>query len=96
MYVKLYTYPITNKIADKIVVIVYSTNFVGFETSSQIFHPGMLKKMFFNHARFNIRQTYNNDIMWIAWKLLHQQSGYAYLAFENHEDSNKKFVISFD
>ncbi len=56
----------------------------------------MLKKMFLNHARFNKRQTYNNDLMWIAWKLLYQQGGYAYLAFGNHEDSNKKFVISFD
>jgi hypothetical protein len=52
--------------------------------------------MFMNHARLNKRQTYNNELMWIAWKLLYQQGGYAYLAFGNHPDSNKKFVITFD
>lgn len=40
--------------------------------------------MFLNHAKKNKRQTYNNDMMWISWKLLFQQGGYAYIAFGNN------------
>lgn len=80
----------------KTIVSVYSTNFIKLNPSSQVKYPNFLKKMFMNHARLNKRQTYNNELMWIAWKLLYQQGGYAYLAFGNHPDSNKKFVITFD
>ena len=33
--------------------------------------------------------------MWISWKLLLQQGGYAYVAMGVDEQSNKKFVIDF-
>ena len=33
--------------------------------------------------------------MWISWKLLLQQGGYAYVAMGVDENSNKKFVIDF-
>ena len=33
--------------------------------------------------------------MWIAWKLLLQQGGYAYVAMGVEPQSNKKFVIDF-
>jgi hypothetical protein len=52
--------------------------------------------MFLSHARLNKRQVYNNGTMWIAWKLLYQQGGYAYIAFGNSSESQKKFVITFD
>jgi len=34
--------------------------------------------------------------MWISWKLLFQQGGYAYIALGNSEKSDKKFIVSFD
>ena len=52
--------------------------------------------MFLSHAKLNKRQTYNNGTMWIAWKLLYQQGGYAYIAFGNSSESQKKFFITFD
>ena len=33
--------------------------------------------------------------MWISWKLLLQQGGYAYVAMGVDPQSNKKFVIDF-
>mgnify|MGYP000885646756 FL=1 len=33
--------------------------------------------------------------MWISWKLLLQQGGYAYVAMVVDPQSNKKFVIDF-
>lgn len=33
--------------------------------------------------------------MWISWKLLLQQGGYAYVAMGVDPNSNKKFVIDF-
>lgn len=52
--------------------------------SPQNFEFMFLKKMFLTHAKKNKRQTYNNDTMWIAWKLLFQQGGFAYVAFGNN------------
>ena len=34
--------------------------------------------------------------MWISWKLLLQQGGYAYVAMGVDPQSNKKFVIDFN
>lgn len=34
--------------------------------------------------------------MWIAWKLLYQEGGYAYIAFGNAKTSKQKFVVTFD
>lgn len=34
--------------------------------------------------------------MWISWKLVFQQGGYAYIAFGNEAQSDKKFVITID
>jgi len=33
--------------------------------------------------------------MWISWKLLFQQGGYAYVGMGVDSKSNKKFVIDF-
>lgn len=34
--------------------------------------------------------------MWISYKLLYKQGGYAYVAMGNSNISNKKFIITFD
>ena len=52
--------------------------------------------MFLNHAKFHKRQSYHNDQMWISWKLLYQQGGYAYIALGNSSESKKKFHVTFD
>lgn len=54
----------------------------------------ILHRMFINHAKLNKRQTHNDDKMWISWKLLFQQGGFAYIAFGNSSDSDKKFVVT--
>jgi hypothetical protein len=52
--------------------------------------------MFLSHALENKRQAYNHGLMWIAWKLLFREGGFAYIAFGNHSESKKKFVVSVD
>jgi hypothetical protein len=52
--------------------------------------------MFLNHARGYKKNKYNNGLMWISWKLLLQQGGYAYVAMGVDSSSNKKFVIDFN
>jgi hypothetical protein len=59
-------------------------------------HPDLLKKVFLNHARGYKKNKYNNGLMWISWKLLLQQGGYAYVAMGVDSQSNKKFVIDFN
>ncbi len=39
---------------------------------------------------------YNNDLMWISYKLFYKQGGLAFIAIGNSKQSNKKFVITFD
>lgn len=34
--------------------------------------------------------------MWISYKLLYKQGGYAYIAMGNDLSSNKKFIVTFD
>ena len=96
LYAKLDPSRAKGEIPEKSNVSSYSSNFLTLQTIEQKSHPNLLKKMFLNHAKFNKRQTYNNGLMWIAWKLLYQQGGYAYIAFGNSAESNKKFVITFD
>lgn len=34
--------------------------------------------------------------MWISWKMMFQQGGFAFIGFGNNETSNRKFIINFD
>lgn len=77
-------------------VSVYSKQFTDLIPADQKSYPNFLKKIFLNHAKLNKRQTYNNDQMWISWKLLFQQGGYAYVALGNSSESKKNFVVQFD
>lgn len=45
------------------------------------------------HARNHKKNKYNNGFMWLSSKLFFHQGGYAYIAFGNEHNSNKKFVI---
>jgi hypothetical protein len=55
----------------------------------------LLQSAFLNYARLNKRKNYNNNLMWISWKLLFKEGGFAFIAFGNSYDSNKKFKINF-
>lgn len=33
--------------------------------------------------------------MWLSWKLLFKECGFAYIAFGNAKDSDKKFHVKF-
>jgi len=46
-----------------------------------------LKKAFLSHARNHKRQNFNDDLMWMSWKLFNQ-GGYGYVAFGNDKDSH--------
>jgi hypothetical protein len=59
-------------------------------------YPNILENAFLAHGRLNKRNTYNNDLMWISYKLLYKQGGYAYIAMGNDPSSNKKFIVTFD
>lgn len=96
LYAKLDPTRKANVLPTKSSVSVYSKQFTDLVPSDQKMHPDLLKKMFLNHARLHKRQTYNNEEMWISWKLLFQQGGYAYIALGNSPSSKKKFIVTFD
>jgi hypothetical protein len=57
--------------------------------------PNFLQSVFLNHGKLNKRKYYNNDKMWISWKLLFKEAGFAYIAYGNQKDSDKKFSVKF-
>lgn len=63
-------------------MIVYSQNALKVILSSQQANPDLLKKTFLSHARNAKRQLFNDDLMWMSWKLFNQ-GGYGYIAFGN-------------
>jgi hypothetical protein len=76
-------------------VSCYSPCFTLLDHTPQQKYPDILRQTFLSHARKNIKNEYNNGLMWISWKLLLQQGGYAYVAMGVDGKSNKKFVIDF-
>jgi hypothetical protein len=43
----------------------------------------------------NKRQFYNSDRMWISWKLMFKEGGFAFIVFGNQKGNNKKFHVKF-
>lgn len=82
-------------IPTKTVVSVYSPSFTTLENVPKTKYPDLLRHTFLLHARGNKKNEYNNGLMWISWKLMLQQGGYAYVAMGVEHESNKKFVIDF-
>ena len=62
----------------------YSNKLCKFQLTLKLVHPDFLQKVFLNYGRSNKRQFYNNNKMWISWKLLFKECGFAYIAFGNH------------
>jgi hypothetical protein len=56
----------------------------------------ILREVFLSHGRQNKRQKFQNNTMWLSWKLLFKEGGYAYIAFGNEKGSKQKFVITFN
>ena len=77
----------------KIMLGVYSTNYITLESVDRFRYPTLLKDVFLKHARNHKKNKYNNGFMWLSSKLFFHQGGYAYIAFGNEPGSNKKFVI---
>ena len=75
---------------------VYSVEFTHLLLTDKKSHPNFLNRVFLEYARLHKRQSYNNDQMWISWKLMFQQGGFAFVGFGNEKQSNRKFVITFD
>lgn len=83
-------------VPSKTVVSVYSPCFTTLEIVEQIKYPDLFRRAFLNQARGFKKNIYNNGLMWVSWKLLLQQGGYAYIAMGVDPLSNKKFVIDFN
>ena len=79
----------------KSVISCYSPSFTLLEHTPKTKYPDILRMTFLAHARNNKKNEYNNGLMWVSWKLLLQQGGYAYVAMGVDHQSNKKFVIDF-
>ena len=67
-------------------LILYSKNIIRLTSVNQEQNYECLKKAFMNYGREHKRQLYNNDLMWMSWKLVNQ-GGFGYLAFGNSKES---------
>jgi hypothetical protein len=73
-------------------LILYSQEKAKIQVSVQANHPDFLKKTFLSFGRDHKRQLYNEDKMWMSWKLVNQ-GGFAFIAFGNDISSKQKFVV---
>jgi hypothetical protein len=80
LFAKIDPTPSGNLIPLKTIVSVYSTRFTVLQPISQTKYANLFKEMLLRHAHSNKRNKYNDGLMWISWKLLFQQGGYAYIA----------------
>lgn len=95
LYSKIHPTPVKSYFPKSPKLVVYSQYNVKIDSVSQKSHPDLLKKTFLSHARNHKRQNFNDDLMWMSWKLFNQ-GGYGYVAFGNDKDSHDKFVITFN
>jgi hypothetical protein len=95
LFAKIDPSRIRHLVPSKTVVSVYAPGFTMLDSVPRAKHPDLLRHTFLAHARRNKKNEYNNGLMWISWKLLLQQGGYAYVAMGVDPQSNKKFVIDF-
>lgn len=55
----------------------------------------MLRECMLNHARLTKRRRYENNTLWISWKLMYKEGGYAYICFGTEKDAQFKWNVTF-
>jgi len=48
------------------------------------------------HAKATKRKRYENDTMWISWKLMYKEGGYAYICFGAEKEAQSKWSVTFN
>lgn len=76
-------------------VSIYSLQYAVLELKLKDLCNSLLLNCFRNHAAGNKRKKYENDTMWISWKMMFREGGYAYIAFGVEREAVHKFQISF-
>jgi hypothetical protein len=76
-------------------VSIYSLQYAVLELKLKDLCNSLLLDCFRNHAAGNKRKKYENDTMWISWKMMFREGGYAYIAFGVEREAVHKFQISF-
>lgn len=56
----------------------------------------MLRECMLSHARLSKRRRYENDTLWISWKLFYKEGGYAYICFGAEKNARHKWYVSFN
>jgi glutaredoxin 2 len=47
-------------------------------------YPRLLQIAFKEYAKHNKTKTFNDNLMWVAWKVLYTEGGFAYVALGNN------------
>lgn len=75
---------------------VYSLHYAILDKVDPIKAKPMLKECMLNHAKAIKRRKYENDTLWISWKLLYREGGYAYICFGVEKTAQHKWYVSFN
>jgi hypothetical protein len=70
VYVKLDPTIEKKRFPTEATLILYSEEKAKIQASIQANHQDFLKKMFLTYGRDHKRQLYNDDKMWMSWKLV--------------------------
>lgn len=86
----------SNKIPDNTTLSIFSKALTKLTPVPRTKYPDILRKTFLDQGEHSKKSIQNDGKMWLSWKLLYQQGGYAYLALGNAKDSDSAFVITFN
>ncbi len=75
---------------------MYSLHYAILDKVDPIKAKPMLKECMLNHAKAIKRRKYENDTLWISWKLLYREGGYAYICFGVEKTAQHKWYVSFN
>lgn len=77
-------------------ISIYSHHYVFIDKADQIKQKATLNNCMLEHAKATKRKKYENDTMWISWKLMYKEGGYAYICFGAQKEAKSKWVVTFN
>jgi hypothetical protein len=82
---------------DSSVINIYSSHRVDFDPITSSRCSNALRDAFLaDGLKYEKRMIENKGLMSLAYRLLFQQGGFAYIVFHNDKSSDKCFVVNYD
>jgi hypothetical protein len=87
---------VTKKLPENASVSVYSLHYTVLELIDRNKCDKILRESFLAFGKEHKRKKYENDTLWISYKLMFKEGGYAFIAFGAEANSKHKWEVAFN